>query len=271
MRSHLFLMCLLSGGLLVSCQSGKTGSGAAHGHELADNGGFSDGGFYGDTSSPAPMGYPQDGQSFDTRGGAPFSHRDPVDPVVEPVVAAAAPVRAPSPAPSQTRVVARRPASADPYAVAYDDGASYGGHNGAEQAVVTPYVERKAPAEPAVTASPSKPKTSSSKTASTKATSKKAVVSTPKKKSATVATAGTKAGASKVSGKKTGTTVKAVYKPASKTGTKKKATVIRVHDIKRGDTLSKLATRYGVSVAQLKKRNQLTGDTIVVGKRLTID
>jgi len=80
-----------------------------------------------------------------------------------------------------------------------------------------------------------------------------------------------RSGASKPSGKKTGTTVKAVYKPPGKSAAKKKAPIVRVHDIKRGDTLSKLASRYGVTVAQLKKRNKLTGDTIVVGKQLTVD
>jgi LysM repeat protein len=57
-------------------------------------------------------------------------------------------------------------------------------------------------------------------------------------------------------------------KKGSKAG---KASVVRVHEVKRGDSLSKLASRYGVTVAALKKRNKLSSSMIVVGKRLTID
>lgn len=40
--------------------------------------------------------------------------------------------------------------------------------------------------------------------------------------------------------------------------------------VSRGDTISEIAARYGVSTAQLKRRNRLTGDTIRVGQKITI-
>jgi len=202
----------------------------------------------------------------------PFGHNDPVhlaEPA-PPVVAEVpvAPAVAPTPA-SRSRVAASRPA-ADPYEAAYSDGGSYGQQHGAEMAVVTPYVER---AQPAVVFSElpgaAKPKAGASKT-----TTKQAAAGTAKKKAPVVASSGTAGkGATKTGAKKTGTTVKTVYTPPGKgkPAAKKKASVVRVHDVKRGDTLSKLAGRYGVTVAELKKRNKLTSDTIVVGKRLTID
>lgn len=267
MKYRILLMGLLSGGLLVSCQSDKAGGG---GGALADNGGYSDGGFYGDSSDPAPQGYPRDGESFATSGGAPFGHNEPagfVEPV-EPVSMPVATPRPPAPRPAATsRVAASRPSAVDPYDEAYADGSAYAGDHGSERAVVTPYVERSEPVEVATT-SPKKTSTAS------KGTAKKAVVSAPKKKSPVVAsTRSGGTGASKAGGKKSGTTVKAVYTPSGKgkTSAKKKATVARVHSVKRGDTLSALSSRYGVTVAELKKRNKLTTDTIVVGKRLTID
>jgi LysM repeat protein len=109
--------------------------------------------------------------------------------------------------------------------------------------------------EPAVTAKP-KPSATGSKKLAASGTAKTGKSST-----------------TKVTGKKSGTAIKAVYKPPGKgaNSAKKKATVVRVHEVKRGDTLTKLASRYGVTIAELKKRNKLAGDTIVVGKRLTID
>lgn len=245
---------VLWGGFLVSCQSQKGG-----GESLADNGGYSDGNFYGDSEASAPSGYPRDGETFATHGGVPFGHNDPVrmeDPgVVEPVVA-------PAPVRTGERVAATRE-EADPYTEAYGEGGSYGNDGAVERAVVMPYVERVEPV-PVVT----KPKVVATKKpsgVSTNGNSKKTVATGAKSKKQGVAVA--------ASGKKSGTTVKAVYKPSSKSkpAAKKKAPVARVHTVKRGDTLSKLAGRYGVTVGQLKKRNQLTTDTIVVGKRLTID
>lgn len=259
MTCRLFLMSLLSGGLLVSCQSRKGGSDEAF---LADNGGYSDGGFYGDASDPAPAGYPRDGESFATSGGVPFGHHDPVD-HADPVAAVPAP----------------RPAARDPYEAAYGESAAYANDAGAEHAVVTPYVERTGTATAAPPAA-TKTKPGSSRTASTgKSTGKGAsgpsgTGRSSKKKTRTVAVSGSAGpGATKAGGQKTGTTVKTVYNPPGKgkTAAKKKATVVRVHDVKRGDSLSKLASRYGVTVAHLRKRNKLTSDTIVLGKRLTID
>jgi LysM repeat protein len=42
------------------------------------------------------------------------------------------------------------------------------------------------------------------------------------------------------------------------------------HVVAKGDTLSAIAKTYGVSVADLKKANSLTGDDLKVGQKLTI-
>ncbi len=42
----------------------------------------------------------------------------------------------------------------------------------------------------------------------------------------------------------------------------------KVHVVKRGDTLSSIAKRYGVSVSALKKRNRITNTKITAGQRL---
>lgn len=277
MMIRFILLSLLGVGALVSCQSGRTEGGGTE--YLADNGGYSDGGFYGDASAPAPAGYPRDGETFATTGGVPFGHNDPVpleDPVEEPaamapaslprpvVAAAPPPATAPPPtsAPTPRPVVAQAAASSgdrgDLYAEAYPTGSSYRGDHGAEVAVVTPYVEPK-PA-PAATA----PRAAAKKPSGTVASSRGGGAA-KKKPTTTRATAGKPTNASKP--------VKTVYAAPGKKGapTKSKTKVVRVHDIKQGDTLGQLASRYGVSVAHLKKRNNLTGDTIVVGKRLTID
>lgn len=44
----------------------------------------------------------------------------------------------------------------------------------------------------------------------------------------------------------------------------------RVHLVRRGDTLSGIAVRYGVSVSALRSRNRLSGSRIVVGQRLVV-
>jgi N-acetylmuramoyl-L-alanine amidase len=44
----------------------------------------------------------------------------------------------------------------------------------------------------------------------------------------------------------------------------------REHVIKRGDTLSELAHRYGVSMRSIRSANRLKNDRLLVGKRLTI-
>ncbi len=45
---------------------------------------------------------------------------------------------------------------------------------------------------------------------------------------------------------------------------------VRRHVIRRGDTLSELAQRYGVSMASLRRHNQLRDDNLLVGAVLTI-
>lgn len=42
------------------------------------------------------------------------------------------------------------------------------------------------------------------------------------------------------------------------------------HKVKQGETLSRIAAKYGTSVAQLKKRNGLKGDKIRVGQRIRV-
>jgi len=44
----------------------------------------------------------------------------------------------------------------------------------------------------------------------------------------------------------------------------------RRHTIRRGDTLSHIAQRYGVTMASLRKKNSLRNDRLLVGKTLTI-
>ena len=44
----------------------------------------------------------------------------------------------------------------------------------------------------------------------------------------------------------------------------------RIHRVRRGDTLYKLARRYGVSVSAIRQINGLRSDRIIVGQRLTI-
>ena len=44
----------------------------------------------------------------------------------------------------------------------------------------------------------------------------------------------------------------------------------RRHTIARGDTLSAIASHYGVSVARLRSANELNGDVVRVGQVLTI-
>ncbi|MCA9492624.1 MAG: LysM peptidoglycan-binding domain-containing protein, partial [Myxococcales bacterium] len=43
-----------------------------------------------------------------------------------------------------------------------------------------------------------------------------------------------------------------------------------VHTVARGDTLSGIATRYGVTVSQLRSWNSLSGSTIMVGQKLKV-
>ena len=44
----------------------------------------------------------------------------------------------------------------------------------------------------------------------------------------------------------------------------------KIHVVKKGDTLGKIAQRYGVTIAQIKKLNKLKNDRIQIGQRLKI-
>jgi N-acetylmuramoyl-L-alanine amidase len=44
----------------------------------------------------------------------------------------------------------------------------------------------------------------------------------------------------------------------------------RLHVVRRGDTLSHIAKRYGVTMASLRQQNGLRNDNILIGKELTI-
>lgn len=62
-----------------------------------------------------------------------------------------------------------------------------------------------------------------------------------------------------------------VKKPQpAKTETAAKKPVTSVHKVRNGETLSKIAKRYGVSVSAIKKANNLSSDRINVGQKLKI-
>lgn len=46
--------------------------------------------------------------------------------------------------------------------------------------------------------------------------------------------------------------------------------VVKTHVVKRGETLSKIASKYGVGIADIKKWNKLKNNTIARGKKLKI-
>ena len=48
------------------------------------------------------------------------------------------------------------------------------------------------------------------------------------------------------------------------------SSLIKNHRIVRGDTLSDIANRYGVSLKTLRRTNGLKGDKLLIGKRLVI-
>jgi N-acetylmuramoyl-L-alanine amidase len=191
---------------MPSCAGLKGGREAAveeaNPYEMADNGGFSPGGFYGDPA-PASAGYPSEGQTFAGYEAGGHATGPTVDlPQIAPFSEGGYSNPAPKPR-------AAAPAAAAP-ASRVGQGAS-------------------GPAR-----SPSR----------------------------------TTAGAAG------GRVVKAVYAPGgSKAGgaKKKKATVRRVHTVKRGDTLTALAARYDVTIASIQERNELSSDLIRIGQRLIID
>lgn len=80
--------------------------------------------------------------------------------------------------------------------------------------------------------------------------------------------AGTKPTATKPAASKPATTKSTASKPpAKKPAAKKKSTS---HTVKRGDSLSSLSRRYGVSVQAIKKANNLKNDRIIDGRKLVI-
>ncbi|MGI6220224.1 MAG: transglycosylase SLT domain-containing protein [Bacteroidaceae bacterium] len=65
-------------------------------------------------------------------------------------------------------------------------------------------------------------------------------------------------------------TTTATQKSTTTTTATKKKSSVRYHRIRRGETLSTIAKRYGVSVSQLKRWNGLRGTSIRAGRRLKI-
>lgn len=59
-------------------------------------------------------------------------------------------------------------------------------------------------------------------------------------------------------------------KPVTRSTVKPKAAAPRVHVVRRGDSLTDIAGRYGISVSTLKKYNKLSKSKIFVGQKLKI-
>ena len=67
------------------------------------------------------------------------------------------------------------------------------------------------------------------------------------------------------------TSSSAVASASSSDTSKSNATASSTYTVKSGDTLSSIASRNGVSVAQLKEWNNLTSNNIKVGQKLKIN
>ena len=48
------------------------------------------------------------------------------------------------------------------------------------------------------------------------------------------------------------------------------APTTRIHVVKKGETLGSIAKKYGCTVADIKKWNGMSSNTVVVGKKLKI-
>lgn len=240
MKIRHFFPCLLALGA-ISCQSGKwgqNGAAEANPYELAGNGGYSEGGFFGQSrgASVAQNTYPQENQSFGQYDASALNHD---------------------------------------YAQAYS---SYDS-SASEHASVIPFTDHGSPSTSySKPAAPSKPKTVAARTpapAKAKPSSARQTASSAKKKPATVASRSSSRSstARTTSGFQGGSVVKTVYRPPGKSASqpKRTASLRRVHQVKAGDNLSKLSSRYGVSVATLRARNGISGDKILVGQKLKID
>ena len=59
-------------------------------------------------------------------------------------------------------------------------------------------------------------------------------------------------------------------KQKSKSSTKKKSSTNATHKVKSGESLAKIASKYGVTVNELKKANNLKGNTIHPGDKLKV-
>ena len=61
-----------------------------------------------------------------------------------------------------------------------------------------------------------------------------------------------------------------VVAPTGKSSTPSSGSSTVYHKVKQGETLTKIANKYGTTVAQLRKRNGLKGDRIRVGQRIRV-
>ena len=59
-------------------------------------------------------------------------------------------------------------------------------------------------------------------------------------------------------------------KPKKQTTTSTAKPKTQTHTVRRGENLSKIAKRYGVTVAAIKKANNFAGDQIQVGQKIKI-
>lgn len=225
--------------IIPSCQSLKVGANdptkGANPYELADNAGYSEGGFYGDPAhATTPGTYPAEGQTF---GGYDSSAY----------------------APSYSRAATWDQARVAPFS---ESGYGYSSSTGSAHASA---------ARPARPSSPPVRKPAARAARNPPATH--AVASTPRKRPPGLASTGRSQGSRTTAGTMGGSVMKAVYQASgsSRAAPRKKATLHRVHTVQRGDTLSALAARYDVSVATMKKQNHLTSDLILVGQEISID
>lgn len=237
----------------LSCQSLKnnvTGrDGKANPYDLADNGGYTSGSFYGDNTPStynadtyAVNSLPPEGAQLASYDASAGFAGDLDDPYVIPFTDHGSPSVAPA---------ARRSSSSSSSTAKKSTTATK------PKPATTVAAKKTPPAKPKANVAATKKATPSKKP--TTVAAKKATETKKQPASKTVA----------ASGAKKGTAVKTVYYPtAKKSGPVK---VRRLHTVKPGDNLTKLASRYGVSVSALKARNKLTSDKIVVGQRLQID
>jgi LysM repeat protein len=110
---------------------------------------------------------------------------------------------------------------------------------------------------------PPQPATAQQTGATTNSRSTQTSAAKPSTKTAATKTAATKTAATKTAATKAAST----KTTAKKTAPKKKPTS---HTVGRGDSLSSLSRRYGVSIQAIKKANNLKSDRIIDGRKLVI-